>query len=332
MSGVRRTPFNQYESIVLPMVEWLKNQGVRFEMNSTVTNLDFKPSENGKTVECLYYLYDEKENEIKINANDYVFVTIGSMVADSSLGSMTTPAILKLKTSSFTWHLWENISKNQPDFGYPSVFDKRINESKWASFTVTFRNPMFFQLMEKFSGNKAGTGGLITFKDSNWLLSVALYHQPYFINQPDNVYVCWGYGLFPDNKGNYVQKKMADCTGEEILTELCSHLQFNKELPLILNTSTCIPCIMPFITSQFLTRKMGDRPQIIPKGSTNLAFIGQFCEIPDDVVFTVDYSVRLAQIAVYSLLKLNKKITPIYKGQYNIKVLFNALKTIFFPL
>lgn len=81
---------------------------------------------------------------------------------------------------------------------------------------------------------------------------------------------------------------------------------------------------MPFATSQFLPRSKGDRPQVIPECSTNLAFLGQFCEITDDVVFTVDYSARSAQTAVYKFLGLDKEVTPIYKGQHDIRVLFNS--------
>lgn len=160
-------------------------------------------------------------------------------------------------------------------------------------------------------------------------MSVVMAHQPHFLNQPEHVTVCWGYSLFPNKTGNAVQKKMSECTGEEILTELCSHLRFTKELPHILKTSTCIPCLMPFITSQFLVRAKGDRPPVVPKGSTNLAFTGQYCEIPDDVVFTVDYSVRSAQTAVYSLLKLEKEVTPLYKGEHDLRVLLNSAVTMF---
>jgi oleate hydratase len=118
---------------------------------------------------------------------------------------------------------------------------------------------------------------------------------------------------------------MVDCTGEEILTELLCHLKFNDDMEKILKTSICIPCILPFTTAQFLTRSKGDRPEVIPEGSTNLALLGQFCEIPDDVVFTMDYSVRSAQMAVYKFLNLDKKVTPIYKGQYDVRVLYNSI-------
>lgn len=49
--------------------------------------------------------------------------------------------------------------------------------------------------------------------------------------------------------------------------------------------------------------------------------------MPDDVVFTVEYSVRSAQLAVYQLLKLDKEPPALYKGQHDVKVLYNALKT-----
>jgi oleate hydratase len=78
--------------------------------------------------------------------------------------------------------------------------------------------------------------------------------------------------------------------------------------------------MMPCIISQFLVRKAGDRPDIVPAGSTNLAFIEQYCEQPDEVVFTVEYSIRSAQAAVYSLLKLDRKATPMYKGTPDSRV------------
>jgi oleate hydratase len=85
---------------------------------------------------------------------------------------------------------------------------------------------------------------------------------------------------------------------------------------------------MPYITSQFLVRKAGDRPKVVPAGSTNLAFLGQFCELPDDVVFTVEYSIRSAQTAVYSLLKLDRQPIPVYKGAHDPRVLLRALETL----
>lgn len=83
----------------------------------------------------------------------------------------------------------------------------------------------------------------------------------------------------------------------------------------MLDTAICIPCpcMMPYITSQFLPRSSGDRSERIPEGAKKLAFIGQYCEMPDDVVFTVEYSVRSAQTAIHSLLGL-EKAPPYIRG------------------
>jgi oleate hydratase len=204
------------------------------------------------------------------------------------------------------------------------VFSGFIDESKWVSFTTTLRDPTFLRLVLDFTGNVPGEGGLITFPDSNWLASIVIPHQPHFLGQPEHVSVLWGYGLAVDKPGNFVKKPMSACTGREIMTEILGHLQFERDASKILDAAICIPCMMPFITSQFLRRESGDRPQVMPKSSKNLAFIGQFCELPDDVVFTVEYSIRSAQTAVYSLLKLNREPPAVYKGKFDPRVLFRA--------
>mgnify|MGYP001381926436 CR=1 FL=1 len=317
--GVTRTTYNQYDSVILPLKKWLEEHGVNFVMNTVVTDLDFKSSNpEEKTVERIYCISNGLEKEIEIRDDDLVFVTNGSMVESSSLGSMTTAPKLKKKGSS--WKLWENIAKKKPDMGNPEPFADHIDGSKWVSFTMTFNDTEFFDSFQNFTGRAAAT-----LKDSNWFLTYVLPYQPHYINQPDNVKVGWGYGLSVDQKGNYVDKKMSDCNGEEILTELMCNLQMQDKLPSLLKTTTCIPCMMPYITAHFMPRIGADRPHVIPQGSTNLAFIGQYCEVPGDVTFTVEYSVRSAQMAVYGLLDLDKIVTPINKHQYDVRVIMNSL-------
>jgi len=329
LAGVRRTPYNQYDSIIVPLVAWLKGKGVHFLLNARVTNLLFSTHATPKRVECIVYTQQGERSEIPVGEDDLVFVTLGSMTEGSSFGSMTAAPLLNLKREGGAWSLWETIAQNRCEFGRPQTFDDNIPQSSWESFTITFHDPTFFRLMEAFTGNVAGTGGLVTFKDSNWLMSLVLPAQPHFIDQPASVQVCWGYGLFPDRVGNFVGKKMSDCNGEEILRELLGHCRFEDNLHTIVRTSICIPCMLPFITSQFLIRGKTDRPPVIPNDSKNLAFVGQFCEIADDVVFTVEYSIRSAQTAVFALLKLDKKVSPIYKGQHDSRVLFDSVKALF---
>jgi oleate hydratase len=246
----------------------------------------------------------------------------GSMTDASSLGSMSEAPKRLTKADSGGWTLWETLAEGRPEFGNPAAFNRCIAQSNWESFTVTLKNPTFFDMMTQLSGNEAGTGGLVTFKDSNWMMSIVLAHQPHFIHQPADVQVFWGYSLFPDRIGNFVAKPMCECTGAEILQELCGHLRFDSD---VMTSANCIPCMMPYITSMFMPRQLSDRPLPVPPGSKNLAFISQFVEIADDVVFTVEYSVRAAQMAVYQLLGVARQIPPVTRHDKTLRVQFEAL-------
>ena len=325
--GVFRTKYNQYDSIAVPIVRWLRGQGVQFRMKTRVTDLRFAPGAGTTTVDRISLQVDGAASEITVEPNDKLFVTLGSMTADKKFGSMTTPATLDTSDGSGAWKLWETIADGRPEFGNPKNFDGCTSESSWESFTVTTTDPLFFELMAKFSKNEPGKGGLITFKDSSWLMTLSVFAQPFFVGQSEGTYVWWGYGLFHEKQGDYMKKTMAECTGSEILEEVIGQLHFEEHKAAIMATSTVIPCMMPYITSQFMVRKASDRPLVVPEGSVNLAFLGQYVELPNDVVFTVEYSVRSAQIAVDTLLNLESRPSPFYKGLYDPKVVLQALET-----
>jgi oleate hydratase len=324
LQGIMRTVYNQHDSMVRPLVKWLEGRGVNFALNSRVTDLGFREHEGEKTVTHITYDKAGRPGQIPVGAGDYVLVTLGSMTEASSLGDMDTAPILQGKRDGGAWALWETLAKDRPEFGRPAVFANHIDQSKWLSFTTTLRDPAFLRIVRDATGNIAGEGGLITFPLSSWLASIVIPHQPHFIGQPHDVGVFWGYGLSVDKPGDFVKKPMSACTGREIMSEILGHLRITTEAPLILESSTCIPCMMPFITSQFLKRKKGDRPLVVPPGSKNLAFMGQFCELPEDVVFTVEYSIRSAQTAVYELLNLKLAPPAVYKGIFDPRVLFKA--------
>lgn len=322
LAGVKRTIYNQYDSLVRPLQSWLAAQNVQFILDCQVTDLD-RHTEAGKLVVTgIQYQQKGDSKTIALKDSDLVFLQNGSMTDASSLGSMTSAPKQLTKQDCTSWTLWEKLAAENSDFGNPAAFNSSIAESCWEFFTVTLKNSIFFDKMSEFSGNQSGTGGLVTFKDSNWLMSIVLAYQPHFINQPADVRVFWGYALLPDRVGNFVPKPMAECNGAEILQELCGHLRFDLDT---VASANCIPCRMPYITSMFMPRLHTDRPLPIPHSSKNLAFISQFVEISDDVVFTVEYSVRAAQMAVYEFLKIDRQIPPVTPHDKSLRVQFEAL-------
>lgn len=322
LGGVKRTVYNQYDSFVRPLQAWLREQGVDFVMDCQVTDLEPVEPQGRFQVRTIVCQRAGRAERIELGDDDLVFFQNGSMTDASSLGSMHSAPPKRSKHDSGGWALWEKLAQGRPEFGNPSAFNSSIAESMWESFTVTLKDSAFFDKMRAFSGNEPGTGGLVTFKDSNWLMSIVLAHQPHFANQPADVQVFWGYALFPDRIGDFVAKPMSECSGEEILRELCGHLRFDLDA---VASANCIPCRMPYITSMFMPRAHSDRPLPVPENSRNLAFVSQFVEIPDDVVFTVEYSVRAAQMAVYQLLDVQREVPPILRHDHSLKTQLEAL-------
>ncbi|KAI8611510.1 67 kDa myosin-cross-reactive antigen family protein [Chytriomyces sp. MP71] len=329
LGGVWRSPFNQYDSIIAPVTAWLVEQGIVIQLDTEVTSLDFEVTERERSVYKIHLKQAGAAQEIPVSKTDLVFTTLGSLTAASSIGddSHPAPAVLQQKAEQDpTWTLWGDIAKRQPDFGRPAVFSSNIAASQFLSFSVTLRGDAFMRRYIAWSGNQPGTGALVTFKHSKWGMSIVVPHQPHFANQPEDVSVFWGYGLFPDEVGNFVGKPMRECSGREIMQEVMHMLAFDEGMEEILDSSYTIPAMLPYTMAQFVKRSKGDRPEVVPAKAVNFAFLGQFVEHPDDVVFTVEYSVRCAQIAVYKLCSLDRAVTPMYKGWRDPTVVISAIK------
>ena len=332
LKGLVFTKYNQYDSLILPLKNLLESKGVKFQFNTTVNDLDIDITAGKKTVIAIQITQNGKDEVINTTANDLVFFTNGSMTENSTLGDMNNAPILDTSEGS-VWKLWKNVAAKDKAFGNPDVFCSDIDKTKWESYTITAKGTKMRKLLEnyaerEFLPNKIGTGGPVTAKDSNWLLTFTVSRQPHFKDQPENYTVAWAYGLLADNKGDFINKKMSECSGKELLQELLYHLGIaESDMQEYIDECMVVPAMMPYITSQFMPRVKGDRPEVIPEGSVNLAFLGQFCEIKDDCVFTVEYSVRSAIMAVYSFLNLEKKVPEVYASQYDIRVLSTATKT-----
>jgi oleate hydratase len=329
-SGTKQFPSNQYESIIVPIINWLKYKGVTFITNCTVTDLDFiSELAEEQVVNAIYYTVSGKNLSKKVNPMDMVIVTNGSSTSNISKGSMTEAPQMIKEDRNAAWKLWETITKDRPEFGKPESFTSHTNLSAYNTFTVTCnKENRFLEKLERYTRNKPGTGGLITFKDSNWLISISVPHQPCFHNQPEGITIFCGYGLSANEKGNYVKKKMIDCSGTELLTELLYHLCMDNYLDKMIETSTCIPFLLPYGLSQFMPHATHDRPQVRPKGYFNIAFASQFAHIEDGASFTMEYPIRCAMKAVYSFMNISEdKIPPYYDSETSLPILFKTIKS-----
>jgi oleate hydratase len=328
LKGILRTKYDQYNSFIKPLRKWLEDKGVNFVTGTTVEEIHVEVSGDKKTVTYLEVTKNGECTHVPVAVNDLVYFTNGSMTQNSSHGDNKKVALMNRNfdhRGCFT--VWEKLAKVSPVFGKPEKFVSSPDKSHFISYTVTLTDyPELFEYVEKKTTNVTGTAGVITLVDSSWFQSINTPPQPAFPGQPKNVQVFWGYGLKGNKVGDYIKKPMTECTGEEILQELLYHLDYIDKYEEMLPHVKIITTMMPYITSQFMPRGLHDRPQIIPDGSTNLAFIGQFVELEGDVVFTVETSVRTAMIAVYRTLHLDKPITPLFEAHYDIRIVVACLK------
>jgi len=326
MRGVMRTPINQHQFFIEPLVAWLRARGVNFLTDTFVRDIGFAAAPARTTVNRLDYERRGTATSVEVAQEDLVLVTTGSQAADLAAGSMTD--VPSPRPSGRSWALWERLAQGRSDFGNPEVFfgTARIPDSLWVTFTVTERGSEFVNQIVALTGSEAGLGGLVTLKDSGWVLSLSVFHQPEIIGQPEGTTVWWGYGLYPERDGDFVRKPMTACSGAEILEETLQQLRFDSQAAAIKASSICVPCYMPYVNNIWLPRSRGDRPPPVVEGATNLGLIGQYVEVPKEIAFTIECSVRTAWEAIYRLLERGPAPPPVYQGQHDPSALFAALK------
>ena len=331
-TALRFTRYNQYESMILPMVKYLESFGVQFHYNTKVVNVAFDCAGGKKQATRIDILRDGLEDCIDLTENDLVFITNGGCVENSTIGSQNTAAPYRPEIKEGGgWDLWRKIAAQDPSFGHPDKFCYDPELSNWMSATVTTLDQKIVPYIKKickrdpFSG-KVVTGGIVTVKDSSWLLSWTLNRQQQFRDQPKDQLCVWVYGLFSDKPGDFVKKPMRECTGKEICMEWLYHIGVPTDQieELAANSANTVPCMMPYIDAFFMPRAAGDRPDVVPEGAVNFAFLGQFAETERDTIFTTEYSIRTGMEAVYTLLNVDRGVPEVWGSVYDIRCLLDA--------
>ena len=327
MVALERTRYTNFHSFILPALRFMQKKGVNLHYNSRISDVDFKAGSGGKErwIERIHLetASGEPKPSIPVRDTDLVFLTLGSIVSNASFGAHDRPAgepAVGSHNLGGAWTLWKKIAAKQPDCGRPERFLRDISQSTMMTFTVTLRGGLFQRKFEWLVERQMGRQSPLPITASPWILHLHTYRQPLFPDQPRDTCVIWVTALGGSNLGKFVKKTMPECTGREILEELLGHLQFDQdegEKRELLDTSTCIPCMLPYGISQFLSRTQGDRPAVVPAGAKNFAFLGQFVEIPDGIVFTTEYSVLGAIHAVKEFVKPSLVVPPMYFGQHH---------------
>ena len=331
-SALKFTRYNHYESLILPMQKYLEAAGVEFRFGTEVTNVRFEIKDGKKTARAIECRTKNGEMEIPLTEKDLVFITNGSCTEGTIYGDQDHAPLGDAEVrSSGCWSLWKKIAAQDPAFGHPEKFCSDIEKTNWESATVTTSNEEIVDQIKKICRRdprtgKVVTGGIVSCRDSSWLLSWTINRQGQFKNQKKDEVCVWVYSLFTDVPGDHVKKPMKECTGKEITAEWLYHLGIPVEDidRLAGEACNCTPTMMPYITAFFMPRRAGDRPDVIPDGSVNAAFLGQFAETPRDTIFTTEYSVRTAMEAVYGLCGVDRGVPEVWGSVYDVRELLDS--------
>lgn len=348
--GVNRTRYNQFESIMLPLIKYLEGQGCKFVMNSRVEAFDFKETsmQDEITVTGLEIL-DTATNEKKhvaIDSDTAVFFTNGSITDSASLGDFNTPAPENMDYGAAS-SLWKQATEHFYNLGNPDKFFADRNASEWVSFTLTTKDHLLLNEITRITTQLPGnalnsflsTEPITPLGHEDVNMSIVVHHQPHFTTQKPNETVLWGYFLYPRRRGEFVDKQYIKMTGKEMLQELIGQLSKvdpgpvnikEKEAAIMDSVINCIPVYMPYASALFNNRAKSDRPKVIPEHSTNLAFTGEFVEQPYQMVFTEQSAVRSGEIAAFHFagVPMSKLVkTPRYDK--DPRVLMRAAKRMF---
>ena len=331
-TALRFTKYNQYESMILPMIKYLEDHGVQFHYNIKVMNVEFDLKPGCKQATRIELQRDGQQEFVDLTENDLVFITPGGCVENSTMGSQNTPAAYDTEIRpGGGWDMWRRIAAQDPAFGNPDKFCFDPEKTNWMSATVETLDQRIIPYIKNickrdpFSGGVV-TGGIVTVKDAGWLMSWTINRQPQFRDQPRGHCLVWVYSLFTDKPGNYIKKPMRECTGKEICMEWLYHLGVpESEIEdLAEHSANTVPVMMPYIDAFFMPRTDTDRPKIVPEGAVNFAFIGQFAETARDTIFTTEYSMRTGMEAVYTLLNIDRGVPEVWGSTYDIRDLLNA--------
>lgn len=348
--GVNRTRYNQYESIMKPLINYLEKEGCHIVLNRRVVDWKFKDSkmQDEITVTGLHMVNTKTdENEfVPVDDDTAVIFTNGSITDSATLGDFNTPAAENLDYGAAS-SLWKKASNHFYNLGNPDKFFADRDASEWVSFTLTTKNHLFLNEIARITTQEPGnalnsfisTEPVTPLGQKDVTMSIVVHHQPHFTSQKPNETVLWGYFLYPRRHGEIIDKPYIEMTGKEMLQELIGQLSkvdpgpiniSDKEEEIMDSVINCIPVYMPYASALFNNRAKSDRPKVIPKHSTNLAFTGEFVEQPYQMIFTENSAVRSGEIAAFHFagIPMSRLVkTPRYDK--DVKTLLRAAKKMF---
>ncbi len=239
LDGILHTKYNEFDSYIDPILHWLRDKGVHFVNDTTITDLEMDRS--CSVVTRIVGSHDGAEFAQEVRPNDMVISTLASMTQNATQGDNTHPVTTNRSEEKGMFSVWQKLAARDEKFGHPEKFCSDIEKSKWMSAMVTIKGYKQFcaGFREKYGYPKDCVTGAISIMDSAWDISFVLYDQ-YYPDQTEDEDILWFDGLWGERVGDYIKKPMAECTGEEVLQEFLYHLGMLDEYEEAAQAHLCV--------------------------------------------------------------------------------------------
>ena len=299
LSGTMPSDFDRYEEITEPLKAHIISMGVDVCENSYATDVDF---ENG-VVDAVHYTDNGVRRVVYLNDGDICILPTDEMAECETFGSFNESAP---RTFGEPYLLWQRLAEKHMAFKNPSALFDDSDDTMAQEFTITLKNRMLPELIDRVTCGALGHDGVIVLDNSAWKMTICAVPASHFKDMDEEMAVIWGTASCYDAEGEKTGKAMTNCSGAEILYELVSCLNLDEAWDDIRETVVnVIPCHRRYDGAYLAP--VESKLEIIPTGISNLAISGDFAD-GDGSIFTEEYTVTTAKTAAYRLSANRRKI------------------------
>lgn len=325
-------------SILSSLEEYLEENGVDLHRSAEITGIEAADNR----VNAVHIIDDGTKMTIYLNKEDVVVLDTGSVFDGVSEGSINATAPI-LENAPQSMELWVDAAAKDDSFGLPELILSDVPAS--MEFSVVDDDGYLLKKICKKLGEEPDNGISVLFEASNWRMKMSSEPYSFvpiasqdeaeiystvgdalkmaadsdetditpedieaagIINaKPEPQPVIYVKGVYAGSEGNYINKPMRECTGIELLYELCCHLEMLEEWEEIVDRIKVVMVnCLPYKTATLRKVPAYAVPELHP--CDNCMLTSDFITV-DAPTGTIEQQIQCARKAAYAILGKKEK-------------------------
>ncbi|MDO5397721.1 MAG: oleate hydratase [bacterium] len=332
-----------YDFSILSVIEnYLEENGADIHPAAEITDVGIADNR----VNAIHLVEDGTRMTIYLNREDFVILDTGNLLDGTTEGSFNSAAP-KPETAPQSMDLWKSAAEKDDSFGLPEMLLDDTPES--VEFSIVDDNGYLLRKICNKLNEEPDNGISVLFEASNWRMKLTSEPYSFIpaapqdesaidftvdealnttsdadeaditpedieaasiLNaEPEPQPVICVKGVYAGSEGNFINKTMRECTGVELLYELCCHLGMLSDWEEAIDRIkvVMISC-SPYKASPLRKAPAYAVPEIRP--CDNCMLTGGFI-LTDAPAGTIEQQIQCAKKAAYTILgKKEKRVRP----------------------